>query len=98
MSAPQLQRAELPRPEFQRKDWKDFYAAALKEGDEQAIPDLIARAELAILERSGQLFSVSHDTVVHDTLEEQEALDDALYVLHGLRSCIAVHGRLALAA
>jgi hypothetical protein len=33
-----------------------------------------------------------------DNIEEEEALDDALYALHALKSCLATHGRFAEAA
>ena len=75
------------------KGWKDLYVAALLEGDEGKVPSLITGAEHAIIERARELF-----TAAGDNIEEEEALDDALYALHALRSCLAIHGRYAEAA
>jgi hypothetical protein len=75
------------------KPWKDLYVAALLEGNETRIPRLIANAEAAIVERARQLFGMEGDHI-----EEEEALDDALYALHALKSCLALHGRFAEAA
>jgi hypothetical protein len=74
-------------------DWKSLYVAALLEGDVDRIPSLIADAEHAIVVRARELF-----TATGDNIQEEEALDDALYALHALRSCIAIHGRFAEAA
>jgi hypothetical protein len=73
--------------------WKDLYVAALLESDEQKIPALIAQAERAIVDRARVLFGASGDNI-----EEEEALDDALYALRALSSCLAVHSRFAEAA
>jgi hypothetical protein len=75
------------------KYWKDLYVAALLEGNEVRIPSLIDSAERAIVERARELFRTAGDHV-----EEEEALDDALYALHALKSCLAIHGRFAEAA
>jgi len=77
----------------QDKAWKDLYVAALLEGDAARVPVLIANAERAIVERARELFSAAGDHV-----QEEEALDDALYALHALKSCIQIHGRFAEAA
>lgn len=75
------------------KDWKDLYIAALREGDVDKVPSLISAAERAIVQRARELFGSTGDNV-----QEEEAMDDALYALHALKSCIAVHGRLSDAA
>jgi hypothetical protein len=75
------------------KAWKDLYVAALLEGEVDRIPTLIAEAEHAIVERARELF-----TAPGDNIQEEEALDDALYALHTLKSCLAIHGRFADAA
>jgi hypothetical protein len=75
------------------KNWRDLYVAALLEGNEHRIPRLIADAEQAIVERARELFGTSGDNI-----QEEEAMDDALYALHALKSCLAVHGRFAEAA
>lgn len=74
-------------------NWKNLYVAALLEGNEDRIPSLIEQAERAIVDRARELFGVSGDNV-----QEEEAMDDALYALRALRSCLAVHGRFARAA
>jgi hypothetical protein len=74
-------------------DWKSLYVAALLEGDVDRIPALIAEAERAIISRARELFGAADDHI-----QEEEALDDALYALHALKSCIQIHGRFAEAA
>jgi len=73
--------------------WKQLYVAALLEGDKHKIPSLIVDAERAILKRARELSPAERDSV-----EEREGLDDALYALHALKSCLAVHGDFAEAA
>jgi len=75
------------------KDWKDLYVAALLEGDKEKIPPLIDRAERAIVERARELFRTTGDHI-----QEEEGLEDALYALHALKTCLATHGRFAEAA
>jgi len=77
----------------QARGWKDLYVAALLEGDQEKIPPLIENAEHAIMDRARELFQAKGDYI-----QEQESLDDALYALHALKSCLAVHGRFAEAA
>jgi hypothetical protein len=77
----------------QTTEWKNLYVAALLEGDVDRIPALIADAERAIITRARELFSATGDNI-----QEEEALDDALYALHALKSCIQIHGRFAEAA
>ncbi len=75
------------------RNWRDLYVAALLEGNEQRIPHLIADAEKAIVDRARELFATTGDNI-----QEEEAMDDALYALHALKSCLAIHGRFAEAA
>jgi 2-keto-3-deoxy-galactonokinase len=65
-------------------NWKDFYTAALFEVDETRIPARIAAAEKAIVARARELFAAGADTI-----EEDQALDDALYALRALQNCLA---------
>jgi hypothetical protein len=81
------------RPSPHVTNWKDLYVAALLENDAEKIPSLIATAEHAIIDRAKELFVTAGDHI-----EEESALDDALYALHALSSCLAIHGRLAKAA
>ena len=64
--------------------WHALYQAALFETDRQMIPVRIAEAEKAILNRVKELFVVNSDHI-----EEDQVLDDALYALRALRSCVA---------
>jgi hypothetical protein len=75
------------------KSWRDLYVAALLEGNQSKVPGLIDVAERAIVERARELFSIGGDHI-----EEEESLDDALYALHALKRCMAIHGRFAQAA
>ena len=80
-------------PSSQPQGWRDLYVAALLEGDKDRIPSLITEAEHAIVERARVLFKDAGDNA-----QEEEALDDALYALHALKSCLLIHGRFAEAA
>jgi hypothetical protein len=75
------------------KDWKELYVAALLEGDRDKIPGLIDGAERAIVDRARELFQAQGDH-----LQEEAGLEDALYALHVLKTCLATHGRFAEAA
>jgi len=74
-------------------DWKNLYVAALLEGDKDKIPFLIDQAERAIVDRARELFHAEGDHI-----QEEEGLEDALYALHALKTCLATHGRFAEAA
>ncbi len=62
--------------------WHVLYQSALFETDRQKVPQRIAEAEKAILDRIKELF-----TVTADHIEEDVVLDDALYALRALRNC-----------
>jgi hypothetical protein len=72
------------------RGWKDLYVAALMESDRERMPSLIADAELAIVERARSLFKSSGDHI-----QEVHAMDDALYALHALKTCLALPKSLA---
>jgi hypothetical protein len=63
--------------------WRELYIAALFETDRERIPARIADAESAIVARARELFSAGSDTI-----EEDLALDDALYSLRALQNCL----------
>lgn len=63
--------------------WRELYISALFETDKQRVPTRIADAEKAIVARARELFSAGSDTV-----EEDQALDDALYALRALQNCL----------
>jgi hypothetical protein len=65
------------------QSWKELYIAALFETDNSRIPARISQAEKAIVARARELFSAGGDTI-----EEDQALDDALYALRALQSCM----------
>jgi hypothetical protein len=64
--------------------WRELYCAALFETDKNRIPNRIVDAEKAIVARARELFSAGADTI-----EEDQALDDALYALRALQNCLA---------
>jgi hypothetical protein len=70
--------ASVLRPDH--GDWKTLYRAAILETNTSAIPRLVSEAEQAVISRSRQLFGTM------GTLEEKEALEDALYALRAFRS------------
>jgi hypothetical protein len=53
----------------------------------------ITDAERVMLVRARELFQVSGDNI-----EEEDALNDALYALRALKTCLEIHGGLATAA
>ncbi len=65
------------------QSWRELYTAALFETDKNRIPKRIADAEKAIVARARELFAAGSDTI-----EEDQALDDALYALRALQSCL----------
>jgi len=65
------------------ESWRELYTAALFETDRSRISARIADAEQAIVARARQLFSTGNDTI-----EEDQALDDALYALKALQNCL----------
>jgi hypothetical protein len=65
------------------QSWRELYTAALFETDQNRIPERIAQAEKAIVARARELFAASSDTI-----EEDQALDDALYALRALQNCL----------
>ena len=70
--------------------WRELYTAALFETDRSQIPARIADAEQAIVARARELFSAGNDTI-----EEDQALDDALYALRALQSCLQLQASAA---
>jgi hypothetical protein len=72
-------------PQRRPEGWRELYTAALFETDRNRIPARIADAEQAIVARARELFSTGNDTI-----EEDQALDDALYALHALQNCLQV--------
>jgi hypothetical protein len=65
------------------QSWKDLYQIVMGESDVNKLSDRIADAEAALVLRARQLFYTSGDSS-----EEQESLDDAMCILHALRSSL----------
>jgi hypothetical protein len=66
-----------------RRVWAQFYKAALFELDTNKTLDRIAEAETALVTRARELFHSAGDDI-----EEEQAVDDAMYALHALRSAL----------
>jgi len=81
---------DAPPESRQQRAWKDLYIVALRESDKNRIPSLIAEAEDAIKMRARALFYSAGDHV-----EEEEAMNDALYALYALKNCLALHSGFA---
>ena len=60
--------------------WRFLYQAAILETDRNVLARRVLEAEKAIVERAREVFYGPA------TLEEMEALDDALYILRALRT------------
>jgi hypothetical protein len=73
--------------------WRDLYVAALMEADNDRMSVRITDAERVMLERARALFLASGDNI-----QEEDALDDALYALRALKTCLEVHGGFATAS
>jgi hypothetical protein len=61
--------------------WKALYLAALLEPDTTRLPERITAAERALAVRGRELFQLPGDNI-----EEEEAVDNALYSLNALRN------------
>jgi hypothetical protein len=73
-----MQKARPPYPV--RTDWKALYRAAIYETDRSVTSQRVAEAEKAALSRERELFYRG------GTLEDKEALEDALYALRALKN------------
>lgn len=77
-------------PQIPLRGWRELYSAALFETDKSLVPNRIAEAEKAIVARARELFSAGSDTI-----EEDQALDDALYALRALQNCLEFRAQAA---
>jgi hypothetical protein len=73
--------------------WKNTYTAALFEPDRVKMQERIVTAENEIVKRARMLFELAGDNS-----DEAEALDDALYMLRALKSCLKLQTAERLAA
>ena len=65
------------------RSWKDYYQAVICESDLNKLPERIADAETALVMRARYLFYTSGDKI-----DEAESLDNAMCILHALRSSL----------
>lgn len=66
--------------------WKERYRAALFEIDKQKLNERITEAEIAVAQRTRELFQADGDNSSGAQLRERKALEAALYALRALRS------------
>ena len=66
------------------KTWKEAYQIALSEADKNKLAERIADAELALMLRARELVYTTGDHI-----EEKTAMEDAMDVLHALRTIAA---------
>ena len=72
--------------------WRDLYKAALFEVDRARLPQRIHEARTAVVLRGRELFNCGGN------FEESEDLEDALYALQALASCLQMGTRTSAAA
>ena len=82
-----------PQPPASQILWRELYKTALFEPDPGKLLEDVMRAESAIVLRARQLFGQSGDHI-----EEEHDLDDAMYALQALRSCVQSRSGLSDAA
>jgi hypothetical protein len=66
--------------------WKERYLAALFEMDKEKLSQRITDAEIAVAQRTRELFQADGDASSGTQLRERKALEAALYALRALRS------------
>jgi hypothetical protein len=71
-----------------RQSWRDLYKAALFEVDRAKLPQRITEARTAVVMRGRELFNCADSYV-----DEAEDLEDALYALQALSSCLKMGTR-----
>lgn len=77
-------------PVASRTLWRELYKTALFETDPDKLLENVMKAESAIVVRARQLFGQPGDHI-----EEEHDLDDAMYALQALRSCVQSRSRLS---
>jgi hypothetical protein len=70
----------LRPPSHHGQNWKVLYRAAIFETNRGAIPKRVLEAEKAVLSRGRELFRQI------GTIDEKEALEDALYALRAYKT------------
>jgi hypothetical protein len=69
-------------------NWRELYRAALRETDPAKLSARIFEAERALMLRSKELFGMDGGSD-----DESQAVDDALYALSALRTCLKLNTR-----
>ena len=82
-----------PLPPANQILWRELYKTALFEPDPGKLLEDVMRAESAIVLCARQLFGQAGDHI-----EEEHDLDDAMYALQALRSCVQSRSSLSDAA
>ena len=82
-----------PLPPASQILWRELYKTALFEPDPGKLLEDVMRAESAIVLRARHLFGQPGDHI-----EEEHDLDDAMYALRALRSCVQSRSGLSDAA
>jgi hypothetical protein len=78
----------IPPPTKSSANWKELYIAALFERDKSKFPARLADAQRAIrTERRKLLMSARN---ISDVAQERQVLDNALFSLQALASCMAI--------
>jgi hypothetical protein len=78
--------------------WRELYVAALMEANDARMSARIVQAERAILDRARELSNASGNNINNNiNIEEEQALEDALYALRALKSCLELHDGFAIA-
>jgi hypothetical protein len=75
----------------QLASWKEKYMAALFEMDKDRLNQRITDAEVAVAQRTRELFQGDGDASSGVQLRERKALEAALYALRALRSISQSH-------
>jgi hypothetical protein len=75
------------------QNWRQSYRIALFETDEQKLPLRVAEAEKALIRRAKELFALSGNNI-----EEELAVQDAMYAMRALRHCLELKTRQCTAA
>jgi hypothetical protein len=67
-------------PSLRSENWRTLYRAAIFETNRRVIPNRVMEAEKAVLARGRELFRQI------GTMDEKEALEDALYALRAYKT------------
>ena len=78
----------IPPPTKSYSNWKELYVAALFERDKSRFPSRLADAQRAISYERRRLLASARD--VSDVAQERQVLDNALFQLQALASCMAI--------